>query len=147
MILHDTAIHVPGDPQTIGEIVDEFTLTENTSVYTYDTKRKKIKESAIGLTKTTSSKDFILIKTEDDDNLIITLDHKVYDPILKTWTRAQELKCGQHVLNIELEHIRVNETHRIRNTRADKVYTFSVPDYSCFFANNILIHNDYHYVQ
>ena len=146
MILHDTIIDTPEGDATMKDIADTFTLSTDLEVNSYNIKKKRIDTGKIGLTKTTSSKDYVLLKTEDETSLIITLDHKIFDADKEEWVRAQFFKPGNNVLTSDLTVAEIVETHRIRNDRADKVYTFSVPDYENYFANGILIHNDFHYV-
>ena len=123
----------------IEDVVSLFQSGEEIKILSYD---KKIMESIVANTRTSSSKHFVYIQTDTETPLVVTPDSKIYDPETKEWIRAEHVNKNNHVLHADRSRQRVVDVHLIRDKNISKTYTLTVNPTQCYFANNILIHNE-----
>lgn len=139
MLPSTTFIEVNSETQGIEYIVENITTREIT-VKSYNKKTKKHDDSIVISTRSSTCKDFIYIQTVCNKSIIMTHDHKVY--VDGEWTRADQVSKGHNILTKSLDYSNIIDIHKISNNTSQKVYNLSVDDHQCFFANDILVHND-----
>ena len=110
------------------------------NVKSYSITKNKIVDSDVIATRSSSSKDFIYIQVESGESVILTHDHKIY--VNNEWLRADKVSPGSTILNSKLNQSVIIETHKIQNNTSRKIYNLTIEDTQCFFANDILVHND-----
>lgn len=144
MVTEDTYIAVLSGDQfsnvIITQAIDMF--IESTEVYVASHDGKKITSSSISNTRATDSKDFISIQFETAKSLVLTPEHQVYIVEDKQWKRAAQLRTGQHVLTSDNKPKKITSTHIIRDLISHKIYALAVTPDQCYFANDVLIHNE-----
>ena len=138
MLPSTTNIHVNSDSNDIEYIVKNMTNIDM-SIKSYDIKTKKLEYSDVTSTRSSSSKDFIYVQTASGESIILTHDHKIYTT--DRWVRSDRLSTGMCILNKALEFTDISEIHKINDNTSRKVYTLTVENTHCFFANDILVHN------
>lgn len=143
MLDSNTKIIVDGECMRIQDFVKDFVSKSDSLIESYDTKKNKQAKCHVNATRSSDTHHFIFIETETGDNVILTGDQKIYDPVKQQWTRADKITTtGAHVVQYEIDkHIKVVNVHKIKNNTIKDVYTLIVDDTQCFFANNILVHN------
>lgn len=139
MLPSNTIITTICGEQDLDQIVNNLTSIDYTAC-SYNTKKLKPTSSDIVATRSSSSKDFIYIQVESGNSIIMTHDHKAF--VDGKFTRADKISPGMSVLNSSYEPDNVVDIHKIQNNTSQKVYNLTVIDTQCFFANNILVHND-----
>lgn len=139
MILGTTNIGIPGGDVTMEHILESFTLSADHLVESYDMKTGECKSQPICSTRASSSRDFMMIKTEDNE-LQLTLDHKIYVQNREEWVVSKNLRTGWHVLNREGEPVEIVDVVRLRRNEMLKVYTVALAEHSNYYANDILVH-------
>jgi len=142
MLPENTIISTPEDDMTIIEIVRGFPRNKDTSVTSYNTKKKKLCDGLIPSTRKSSVTDLIFIETDYDEvKLILTQDHKVYDEETREFIRAAVVPPGMLLKHIDDIEVKVVKVHKICNNVPQDVYTLTVEETQCYFANGILVHN------
>ena len=139
MLPSTTVTNVNSESHDIDYIVNNLTSVDM-SVRSYSIKKNKIVDCDVIATRSSSSKDFIYIKTQSGESVILTHDHKIY--VNSEWLRADKVSSGSTILNSELVQSVIVETHKIKNNSSRKIYNLTIEDTQCFFANDILVHND-----
>ena len=139
MLPSNTIITTICGEQDLDQIVNNLTSIDYTAC-SYNTKKLKPTSSDIVATRSSSSKDFIYIQVESGNSIIMTHDHKAF--VDGKFARADKISPGMSVLNSSYEPDNVVDIHKIQNNTSQKVYNLTVIDTQCFFANNILVHND-----
>lgn len=139
MLPSTTVINVNSEERDLDYIIESLTSVDM-SIKSYAVKKKKIITSDVVATRSSSSKDFIYIQVETGESIILTHDHKIYAD--SEWLRADKIAVGLTVLNSELEQTKIVDMHKIHNDMTQKVYNLTIEDTQCFFANDILVHND-----
>lgn len=139
MLPSTTVINVNSEERDLDYIIESLTSVDM-SIKSYAVKKKKIITSDVVATRSSSSKDFIYIQVETGESIILTHDHKIY--VDSEWLRADKIAVGLTVLNSELEQTKIVDMHKIHNDMNQKVYNLTIEDTQCFFANDILVHND-----
>ncbi len=139
MLPSTTVINVNSEERDLDYIIESLTSVDM-SIKSYEVKKKKIITSDVVATRSSSSKDFIYIQVETGESIILTHDHKIY--VDSEWLRADKIAVGLTVLNSELEQTKIVDIHKIHNDMTQKVYNLTIEDTQCFFANDILVHND-----
>jgi len=139
MLPSTTVINVNSEERDLDYIIESLTSVDM-SIKSYAVKKKKIITSDVVATRSSSSKDFIYIQVETGESIILTHDHKIY--VDSEWLRADKIAVGLTVLNSELEQTKIVDMHKIHNDMTQKVYNLTIEDTQCFFANDILVHND-----
>ena len=139
MLPSTTVISVNSESHDIDYIVNNLTSVDM-SVKSYSIKKNKLVDCDVIATRSSSSKDFIYIQSETGESIILTHDHKIYAD--NEFIRADRVSAGSTILNSELTQSTVIETHKIHNDISQKVYNLTIEDTQCFFANDILVHND-----
>jgi len=139
MLPSTTVINVNSEERDLDYIIESLTSVDM-SIKSYEVKKKKIITSDVVATRSSSSKDFIYIQVETGESIILTHDHKIY--VDSEWLRADKIAVGLTVLNSELEQTKIVDMHKIHNDMTQKVYNLTIEDTQCFFANDILVHND-----
>tara|TARA_R110000772_G_scaffold57914_3_gene131040 strand:+ start:2227 stop:2649 length:423 start_codon:yes stop_codon:yes gene_type:complete len=139
MLPSTTAIDVNSKTRDIDYIVKNIT-SGDMLVRSYNIKKRTPSDSNVVATRSSSSKDFIYIQTTSGTSIILTHDHKIY--IDSDWIRADRLSIGLPVLNSELKETKIIDIHKIHNNTSQKVYNLTIENTQCFFANDILVHND-----
>lgn len=140
MITSTTEIQSEKDIFIIEDATKLMRSKKDISVESYDVKNKRKVFSPIISTRCCDSKDFIMIKTESNETIIVTLDHKIYTP--DGWLRADALSGRTQVMDSTTGLTAITDLHRIQDDLVRKVYTLTIEDTQCYFANNILVHND-----
>ena len=140
MLKGDTKISIPGGETTIDFIVENFTLSAETFIESYDPKDEKIVTQPVCLTQASSSKDYMMIRA-DDIELVITLDQKVYVYDRDEWIQAKNIKRGMMLLSRHDDPCEVTDVLRVRDEGLTRVFSLSVADQTNFYANGILIHS------
>ena len=142
MLTHEaTVIVIEQDEQivkTITEIAEDITNGESVHVLSRD---RSIRPGEVVNTRGSDSKDFVYVGTEKH-NIILTPDHKLYDPVRKEWIAAMSINTSHHVLTSDKENLPVTSTHKIADVMSQRTLTLTVTPGQCFFANNILVHNE-----
>ena len=136
-----TVIVIKQDEQiikSISEIAGDITSGENVHVLS---RERSIKPGEVVNTRGSDSKDFVYVGTEKH-NIILTPDHKLYDPVKKEWVSAISITTGNHLLSSDRENLPVTSTHKISDVMSQKTLTLTVTPGQCFFANHILVHNE-----
>ena len=139
MLPSTTVIDVNSESHDIDYIVNNLT-TVDMSIKSYTLKKKTVIDSDVIATRSSSSRDFIYIQTDTGETIILTHDHKIY--INNEWVRADKIAPGQVTLNSSLDPATIIDIHKIHNDISQKVYNLTIEDTQCFFANDILVHND-----
>lgn len=139
MLPSTTVISVNSEIHDIEHIVKNLTSVDM-NIKSYNIKKKIHTNSNVVATRSSSSKDFIYIQITTGESIILTHDHKIYAN--NEWVRADKLPAGSTILNSELNQSSVIEMHKIHNDISQKVYNLTIEDTQCFFANDILVHND-----
>ena len=139
MLPSTTVINVNSEERDLDYVIENLTSVDM-SIKSYEVKKKKIITSDVVATRSSSSKDFIYIQVETGESIILTHDHKIY--VDSKWLRADKIAVGLTVLNSELEQTKIVDIHKIHNDMTQKVYNLTIEDTQCFFANDILVHND-----
>ena len=139
MLPSTTVINVNSKSHDIEYIVNNLTSVDM-SIKSYILKKNKIVDSDVIATRSSSSRDFIYIQAESGESVILTHDHKIY--VNSEWIRADKVSTGSTILNSGLNQSVITETHKIQNNTSRKVYNLTIEDTQCFFANDILVHND-----
>jgi intein/homing endonuclease len=139
MLPSTTAISVNSEIHDMEYIVKSMTSVEM-NIESYNIKNKKLTSSNVVATRSSSSKDFIYIQIESGESIILTHDHKIYTN--NEWIRADKIPTGSTILNSKLNQLKVIEMHKIHNDISQKVYNLTIEDTQCFFANDMLVHND-----
>ena len=139
MLPSTTVIDVNSESHDIDYIVSNLTSIDM-NIKSYNIKKSTITDKNVIATRSSSSKDLIYIQTDTGETVIVTHDHKIY--IDNEWIRADKISPGQQALNSELKQTAIIDMHKIHNDISQKVYNLTVEDTQCFFANDILVHND-----
>lgn len=139
MLVLTTQIMLSGDSdvKTLNDVLEQ-PLGEH-SVLTFDGKETTYSE--IVNTRVCSSRDFVYIKTDSGDTLVMTPDQKVYDPVKKEWIKSGGLNKSASLLHVDNVPVLVEDLHTIHDQMASKVCTLTVTETQCYFANNLLVHN------
>lgn len=136
MLVEQTNLVTSNGQQTLGEILEAFNSGEDVRV---QCKHKKNILDDVANTRISTSHDFIYMQQSTGDSLIMTPDHRVYDPVKNEWVRASDISKGTHVLSLSGEHNEVVDHHKIKNPIASRVITISLGTSDCFYANNTLV--------
>ena len=123
----------------IAQLLDMITSEDEIVIESYD---KRVERGVVSSVRTSDCKDFIYIKCETGDTLVLTHDHKVYIPDEKSWMRADTIVCGKRLLSSDGTTTEIVSTHTISDTTPSRVYSLAVTPTQCYFANNILVHNE-----
>lgn len=123
----------------IAQLLDMITSEDEIVIMSFD---KRVEQGVVSSIRTSDCKDFIYIKCETGDTLVLTHDHKVYIPDEKTWMRADAVVCGKKLLSSDGTVTTIVSTHTINDTTPSRVYSLAVTPTQCYFANNILVHNE-----
>lgn len=139
MLVLTTQIKLSGDSEvkTLNDVLEQ-PFGEH-SVLTFD--GKKTTHSEIVNTRVCSSHDFVYIKVESGDTLVMTPEQKIYDPVKAEWTKSGELNMSASLLHADNKPVRIEELHTIHDQIASKVCTLTIANTQCYFANNLLVHN------
>ena len=143
MVTAQTMIAVMSAGETMNmsvvDLVEQFQFTGEIDVVSYDRAQTT---GQIANTRCSTGKDFIYIQAGDVGPLIVTPDSRIYQPKSKEWIRASEINNGNEILHVSGDYIPVTETHTIRDRNMGKIYTVTITPTQCYYANNILIHNN-----
>ena len=140
MLKGDTKISIPGGETTIDFIVENFSLSADTIIESYDKEREAVVNQPVCLTQGSSNKDYMMIRTEDVE-LIVTLEQKVYVYDKDEWITASKLTKGMTLLARNDDPCEIIEVLRVRDEGLTRVYSLSVAEQPNFYANGILIHS------
>lgn len=140
MLKDDTKISIPGGDTTIDFIVNNFSLSAETVIESYDQENECVVKQPVCLTQASSNKDFMMIRTEKHE-LMITLDQKLFVYDESRWIAAKSLKKGMMLLSRDDDPCEVIELMHVRDEGLSKVYSLSVAEQTNFYANGILIHS------
>ena len=142
MLTQDTTVIIieqdDHTPVTLTEMVERISAGQELQVLSRD---RSIKPGDVVNTRGSDSKDFVYIGTENH-SVILTPDHKVYEPVRKEWMSASMVSSLCYVLDSDNNHVPVVSTHTISDKLSKKTITLTVSPGQCFFANNILVHNE-----
>ena len=92
MLKDDTKISIPGGDTTIDFIVNNFSLSAETVIESYDQENECVVNQPVCLTQASSNKDFMMIRTEKHE-LMITLDQKLYVYDESRWQQNHSKKA------------------------------------------------------
>ena len=140
MLKGDTKISIPGGETTIDFIVENFSLSADTIIESYDKEREAVVNQPVCLTQGSSNKDYMMIRTEDVE-LMVTLEQKVYVYDKDEWITASKLTKGMTLLARNDDPCEIIELLRVRDEGLTRVYSLSVAEQPNFYANGILIHS------
>jgi len=143
MLTNDTAVTLISDGERVStklpEILDMICTDSELIIESY---KSKLTTATISSIRTSDSKDFVYIKTCCDSMLMMTPDHKIYLPENKEWVRAENVSKGLCVLLSNGTTSEISSTHIIADNTVSRVYSLAISPTQCFFANNILVHNE-----
>ena len=139
MLLLTTQISISGKdtPVTLEEILEQ--PMGDYSVLSYNGKKNTY--SMMVNTRVCTSHDFIYIKTDTNDTLVLTPDQKMYEPAKKEWVPAGNLNKGTYLLLANNNQTKIEEIHTIKDQIASRVCSLTIAETKSFYANNILVHN------
>lgn len=140
MLKGDTKISIPGGDTTIDFIVENFTLSAETVIESYDKQEECVVNQPVCLTQASSSRDYMMIRTENIE-LIVTLDQKMYVYDKDEWVSARDLKKGMMLLSRHDDPCEITEVLRVRDEGLTRVFSLSVADQTNFYANGLLTHS------
>lgn len=140
MLKGETKISIPGGVTTLDFIVNNFSLSADTIIESYDRENERVVLQPVCLTQGSSNKDYLMIRT-DETELMITLEQKVYVYDQDKFISANKLIRGMTLLNRQDEPEEVIELLRVREEGLTRVYSLSVAEQPNFFANGLLIHS------
>ena len=140
MLKGDTKISIPGGETTIDFIVENFSLSADTIIESYDKEREAVVNQPVCLTQGSSNKDYMMIRTEEVE-LMVTLEQKVYVYDKDEWITASKLTKGMTLLTRDDDPCEIIELLRVRDEGLTRVYSLSVAEQPNFYANGILIHS------
>jgi hypothetical protein len=123
----------------IAILLDMITTQDVIEIASYDSKKVAATVSSV---RTSDCKDFVYIKCEQGDTLVLTHDHKIYIPETKQWTRADCVTKGTKLLKHDGTKSTIQACHVISDVAPSRVYSLAVTPTQCYFANNILVHNE-----
>ena len=136
MLVEQTQVMTLSGEKTLEEVLDLFNQGVDIQV---QSKHKKNMLDAVANTRISTSHDFMYIQQESGETLIITPDHRVYDPVKSEWVQAGSVSKGTHVLNMDKTSCAVVDCHKIKDPIASRVITLSLSEADGFYANNILV--------
>lgn len=143
MLTKDTDVVLTTDDnqvQTkIADILDMITTQDEIMIESYDS---KMVSASISSVRTSDCKNFIYIKCEQGDTIILTHDHKVFIPETKQWVRADNITRDMKLLKRDGTKSAIQSCHTISDVSPSRVYSLAVSPTQCYFANNILVHNE-----
>jgi hypothetical protein len=123
----------------ITRLLDMITSEDKIIVESYD---KRPEQGVVSSVRTSDCKDFIYIKCDTGDTLVLTHDHKIYIPEDRAWMRADAVVCGKKLLSSDGSMATITSAHTISDTTPSRVFSLAVTPTQCYFANNILVHNE-----
>jgi hypothetical protein len=123
----------------IESVVKSFRHDTNMLVMSYD--GNNITRNEVASTRSSDSKDFICIQYGDNNSIVLTPTQRLYEPRLKKYIKASDINASNTILTSQLDLMPVTHKHNIKNTQTASVYTISVSNDQCFFANDVLVHN------
>ena len=128
---------------TIESFIDKFKTNDRYYVSSYDIEYKAVAYSLITDAGQTKFTDSIYEITDNLGNVIkCTPDHKVYSSRVG-YIEAKNIVPGESLVIIENGSNKSSHVVSVKIELVNKlpVYDISVEQTSCFFANNILVHN------
>ena len=141
MLPKNTVITTEEDDMKVLEIVKDFGFDKTLNVLSFD--GKKAVMAPVTSTRRSDTRDLLLIECDYNEiKLILTPDHKVYDLVDKKFTRAMDLKTGTSLKHVDDIDIHVTGVRNIQNTSLEDVYTLTIDETQCFYADGVLVHND-----
>ena len=141
MLPKNTVIATPEDDMTVLEIVQNFGFDQTLNITSFDGKKCVI--APVTSTRRSDTRDLLLIECDYNEiKLILTPDHKVYDLGNKKFVRAMDLKAKTKLKHVDDIDIHVTGVRNIQNTALEDVYTLTIDETQCFFADGVLVHND-----
>ena len=121
----------------ISDVVDNR-IEDN--VLSYDSISEKVSfKSILAYVKNDNTDDWLRITLSNRRSIVCTPNHRIYCPDTKTMIKAGAIKIGTPLLicsGIEAEVISITPL-----TISQPRYDIKVDEYSCYFANGILVHN------
>ena len=143
MLTNDTTVTLMNGNDRVStklpEILEMICTDDELIIESYES---KITTATISSIRTSDSKDFLYLKTCCDNTLMLTPDHKIYLPETKEWIRAENMSKGLCVLMSDGSTSEILSTHIIADNTASRVYSLAITPTQCYFANNILVHNE-----
>lgn len=137
MLPANTQINTSDETYMIGDLIEKLANGHQIHVSSYDTRKQHPKTSEVCLTRSSDSKDFVLLQFDRGETLVITPDHRLYDVENQLWVAADKITIDTRCTTLNgFSH--VERTHKIRNPMSEKVYTLTV-ELQNFFANQILV--------
>ena len=133
----NTQIKTLNQTVMIDELVERLPGLDKPQVLAYDTTRQRPTESEVLMTRSSDSRDFILIQFSRGENLVITPKHKLYDVENRQWVSAENIQADTRCTTTN-GFSYVVKKHKIQNHISEKVYTLTV-DTQNFFANQVLV--------
>lgn len=143
MLTKDTnVVLVTDDNQVqanIAQMLDMIVSEDVIEIESYDTKMVAATVSSV---RTSDCKDFVYIKCEQGDTLVLTHDHKIYTPETKQWVRADNITKEMKLLKRDGSQSAIQACHVISDVTPSRVFSLAVTPTQCYFANNTLVHNE-----
>lgn len=137
MLPANTQIMLSDQPVMIDELVDQSQQLNQPCVLAYDESRQRTTDSEVLMTRSSDSRDFMLIQFSRGEYLVITPDHKLYDVENRVWVTAEKITTDTRCTTIN-GFSYVIKKHKIQNQISEKVYTLTVETRN-FFANQVLV--------
>ena len=145
MLIGTTSIYMYENTQTnynkidIESVVKTFRHDTDILVMSYD--GNNITRNSVASTRSSDSKDFVCVQYGDNNSIVLTPTQRVYDPKAKKYIKAMDINMTNTILTSQLDIMQVTHKHDIKNTQSTNVYTISISNDQCFFANDVLVHN------
>ena len=141
MLPKNTVIATEEDDMSVLEIVQNFGFDKLLNVLSFDGKKDVM--ATVTSTRRSDTRNLLLIECGYNEiKLILTPDHKVYDLHNRKFTRAMDLKTGTPLKHVDDIDIHVTGVRNIQNTSLEDVYTLTIDETQCFYADGVLVHND-----
>jgi hypothetical protein len=141
MLTGDTVIYQKAATIKLNRLVKSFDFGDVYKVLGYSENDHENHSSEVTSTRRCSAKDFVCIKTENDDTLIITPSQKIYSADQKKWILASTVTISTKLLHVTGVSLNISEVHEIHNRYSRDVYTLTINETHSYYANGILVHN------
>lgn len=139
MLSEQTHVQTPDGIVTLQDILEVFNQGNNIQVLG---KQRNNLMDEVANTRISSSHDFIYIQITTGDILILTPDHRVYDPTTNEWVLAGAITKNTTVLSTDGDTCEIVDCHKIKDPVATRVITLSLSELDGFYANNILVRSN-----
>jgi len=134
---YDSMVETESGPMMIGDIVANRRAV---NVWSFNEKSKSRELMPVIDWHTSRAQSFQHIQVNDGPSLLITDNHSVYDNIAKAYVRADVVRPGDMLRNLD-GPVLVTEITRVGLSATADTYNISVANNRNYYANGILVHN------